>query len=80
MTDYHNAMLPIVHSNKVYNLNASANVTCGYTGKDDETIPLQAFLDVGLMKGTEVFGLPENEEIVAWARALLGMDVFDLFE
>lgn len=51
MKAYHNAMLPIIHSNKVYNANGTANVTCGYTGAADEVIPLEKFLDVGLMKG-----------------------------
>ena len=73
MHDYGNGMLPVVHSNKIYNLNASANVTCGYTGDPSEVVPLSRFTDVGLMPGTEVFPLPADEEVVRWGRAILGI-------
>jgi hypothetical protein len=73
MPDYDNSMLPIVHSNRIYNANGTmANVTCGYTGNDKvELVPLSRFTDVGLMKDTEVHPLPDDETIIGWGRAAL---------
>ena len=73
MPDYGNQMLPVIHSNRVYKANGSgANVTCGYSGPTEATlVPLQRFLDAGLMANTTVAPLPTDEELVGWCRAAL---------
>lgn len=75
MPDYDNSMLPVIHSNRIYNANGtSANVTCGYTGPDSKTtLPLSVFLAHGLFNGTTVHTLPSDDTVVAWGRAVLGM-------
>ena len=74
LPDYENGMLPVIHSNKIYNRDAAATVTCGYSGPPNVTdIPLSRFTDVGLMQNTEVHPLPEDEEVLGWARQLLGI-------
>ena len=45
-----------------------------YTGDPSETVPLSTFLDAGLMEGTTVSPLPTDDEVVAWGKAVLGMD------
>ena len=48
-------------------------MTCGYSGPANETtVPLSAFTDAGLMKGTTVQKTPPDEEVLRWARELLG--------
>jgi len=72
--DYNNGMLPVVHSNKIYNSDGrTANVTCGYSGAEDETIPLIRFMEVGLMENTTVGKIPEVDTITGWAKELLLM-------
>eukprot|EP00041_Stephanoeca_diplocostata_P013202 m.230408 g.230408 ORF g.230408 m.230408 type:complete len:487 (+) comp19259_c0_seq4:384-1844(+) len=75
MPDYDNSMLPVIHSNRIYNSNGtSANVTCGYSGPDSATtVSLSVFLEHGLFNGTTVHSLPEDSTVVAWGRAVLGM-------
>ena len=74
MPDYHNSMLPDVHSNRVYSPDGTANVTCGYSGGDDKTlVPLSRFTDAGLMPGTSVHTLPPDAQVVQWSRDALGM-------
>ena len=39
MPDYSNEMLPVIHSNRIYNANGTgANVTCGYSGPTEATL------------------------------------------
>jgi len=71
LPDYSNEMLPVIHSNKIYNRDGNATVTCGYSGVPSERTPLKTFLDHGLMQNTEVLPLPSNSEIAEWAHALL---------
>ena len=74
MTDYSNGALPVIHSNKIYNIAGSANVTCGYYGPPSLTdTSLEKFLHVGLMQGTTVSPLPTDEEVVRWGKGVLGM-------
>ena len=73
MPDYNNQMLPVIHSNRIYNINGShANVTCGYSGPTKDTlVPLQRFLDKGLMPNTTVAPLPTDDVLVGWCRDVL---------
>merc|ERR1719362_785891 len=66
MPDYNNEMLPVIHSNRIYNSNGSAvNVTCGYSGDEDAlNVPLSRFQELGLMQNTTVHPLPEIDEIM----------------
>jgi len=77
LPDYNNEVQMGLHirGNTILNPEASATVTCGYSGKANETtVPLSAFTDVGLMSGTKVGRTPRDEEVITMARELLGMD------
>ena len=73
LPDYDNEMLPVVHSNRIYNVDgSSANVTCGYHGPAAQTlVPLTRFLDVGIMKNTTVAPLPPDAVVVTWCKEAL---------
>ena len=63
-----------IHDNQIYNNEATATVTCGYSGPPSATTtPLSAWLGAGLMKGTTVHKTPSDAEVLSWARALLDM-------
>ncbi|MDA9686899.1 hypothetical protein N9U05_00255 [bacterium] len=73
LPDYGNEMLPVIHSNRVYNSNGTeAFVDCGYSGSNNN-VPLKLFMDAGLMQHTEVHPLPTDEQAVQWGREVLGM-------
>jgi len=75
LPDYNNEvqMGDYIYGNKVLNSKAQATVTCGYSGPENETtVPLSAFTDAGLMKGTTVGIAPGDAEILKQARKLLG--------
>ena len=63
-----------IHDNAIYNDQAHATVTCGYSGPPSATTTnLTTWLDAGLMKGSTVHKTPEDAEVLGWARELLGM-------
>lgn len=75
LPDYSNEvqMGSYIHGNRVYNDHGYATVTCGYFGPENRTtVPLDTFLDAGLMAGTQVGVTPEDKEVLSWAKALLG--------
>ena len=73
MPDYDNSMLPVIHSNRIYNADGhGANVTCGYSGPVADTlVPLSRFLEVGLMPNTTVGPLPTDDVLVGWCKEAL---------
>ena len=80
LPDYNNEvqMGDYIHDNTIYNTQGKATVTCGYSGPDSvTTVPLETFLDAGLMKGTKVGTTPDDATVLAWAAKLLGMPTDD---
>ena len=74
LPDYDNEvqMGEYIFNNTVLNSEARATVTCGYSGPANETtVPLSAFTDVGLMRGTTVGNAPSNAAVLQMARDLL---------
>jgi hypothetical protein len=69
-SDYGNEMLPVIHSNRIYNDNSTAYVECGYSGGNN-AVPLKVFTDAGLMPNTEVHPLPTDAQAVQWGREVL---------
>eukprot|EP00928_Gymnodinium_smaydae_P031070 TRINITY_DN22929_c0_g1_i1.p1 TRINITY_DN22929_c0_g1~~TRINITY_DN22929_c0_g1_i1.p1 ORF type:complete len:770 (+),score=134.38 TRINITY_DN22929_c0_g1_i1:334-2310(+) len=70
LPDYNNEMLPIIHSNRIYNVEANATITCGYSG-NPPPLPLSVFNDAGLMLNTTAHPLPSDDEVLSWVRELL---------
>ena len=73
LPDYGNEMLPVIEGNAVYNREAAARVTCGYSEGAEPDLPLEVFTYAGLFPGHTVGPLPSDEEALAWAAAVLGM-------
>ena len=74
LPDYDNEvqMGEYIYNNKVLNSEARATVTCGYSGPANETtVPLSAFTDKGLMRGTTVGKAPSTAAVLQMARDLL---------
>eukprot|EP00462_Mataza_sp_D1_P009108 CAMPEP_0175150124 /NCGR_PEP_ID=MMETSP0087-20121206/17670_1 /TAXON_ID=136419 /ORGANISM="Unknown Unknown, Strain D1" /LENGTH=775 /DNA_ID=CAMNT_0016435983 /DNA_START=250 /DNA_END=2577 /DNA_ORIENTATION=- len=74
--DYDNAMLPVIHSNRIFNADGKASVTCGYYGPDSRTrVPLETFMAAGLMQNTTVSKLPSDDTVISWAAEMLGLRI-----
>jgi len=74
MHDYGNQMLPVIHSNEVYNRDASVTVTCGYYGPASKTtVSLKKFQAAGLMQNVTAHPLPDDQQVINWAKSALGM-------
>ena len=78
LPDYANEvqMGDFIYGNTILNVAGKATVTCGYSGPSNvTTVPLSAFTDVGLMRGTTVGKAPTDAAVLDMARSLLGMKV-----
>jgi len=66
-TDIDPSVLPVVHSNQVFNPSGSGSITCGST-----TISEGQWQKMGFDPSTNFTTLPTNGEILNWASDLLG--------